>query len=275
MKRVMLINFILMLILVSSVVVYAAGSSTTSRVTSVNESVNDKKYENESDETVPETEDGRKIRDVQKARVKFARARQHGIDVSECEEFDNRTERIKCRLRIARESKVAGETSDDGDYDDQYGDRIPEACLRLKDAAEENDKHLTKDHCKRLYRNVNKCYELPGRAKDQCFKRIIGFARAHINDEDDDKPRKSRQYVVVLLYELQERIEHVNEEGKISDEDSAEIIDLIVEIKEDILNGEGKEVVKPKLKELRVKIKAVRPSGEDGEDANETEEVEA
>ena len=218
----------LVLILLVSVPVFAAGSSTRSADTSsapttVNTQKSDTNQSNETNSSNPET-------------------------LEECEEFNERRERIKCRLQVLRER---GE-----DYVEQYNERSQryEACERLANVI---DVEITsKEECRDLYAKVRPCYDLQGKEKLICFKRYNGLLNKYFREAEK---KDIRNYIVTLLYELQERIENALEEGKIKDEDkAAEVIDKIVEIKEDIMNGETRDIVKPKIIELKVLMKEVK-----------------
>ena len=83
--------------------------------------------------------------------------------------------------------------------------------------------------------------------------------RANLKDENPSgRNNKARDYVVLLLYDIQEKIEHAVENERIDSEKGAEVIDKIVEIKEAILNGESKQVVKPLLQELRAMLSDIK-----------------
>ena len=162
-----------------------------------------------------------------------------------CDEKDNRTERIKCRLI----NKMEEGEDENGTID--FERRVPEACRSLRNPVA----------CIALYKRVhnNGCYSLDGRNKDVCLKRAANITEAKLKDiSREERNQKAREYIVLLLYELEERIEQGNEDGKISDEDAAKIIDLIVKIKEDVLNGEPKSVVLPELRELRDELREVK-----------------
>ena len=68
-----------------------------------------------------------------------------------------------------------------------------------------------------------------------------------------------RNYLILLLYEIQERIEEKHENGEISTNDAAKLIDTIIEIKRDILFGEPQSIIKSKIKNFKtqyfIKIK--------------------
>jgi ribosome-binding protein aMBF1 (putative translation factor) len=238
MKRSNLLVLLIMFIMLSSVFVYAAGSSTRSSVAEENKSKKVNETKNVERE-VPKV-NNRSVRELQKVN---------------CDEPENRRERIRCRLKEHREGKL------NESYDD-----VPEACRGVG----------SEQSCRVLYRNLQKCYDMEGRLKDHCFKRVIGFAKANLKDENPGERReKARDYVIALLYDLQERIEEANENGNVSDEDASAIIDLIVEIKQDILNGVTKNELKPKFQDLKSMIRALREkNADDGPDPLETDREE-
>ena len=61
--------------------------------------------------------------------------------------------------------------------------------------------------CKQFYENSQKCYLKKGKYKNKCFKRLANFAKAKLKDEKENKNKKSRDYVILLLYDIQEKIE--------------------------------------------------------------------
>ena len=136
--------------------------------------------------------------------------------ITDCNSPENRRKRIKCRL-----SENATEEEID------YEKRVPEACATLRNPTS----------CIALYKRVqtNKCYDLDGQQKDRCFKRTINMAWAKFSDLPSvEKAQKARNYILLLLYDLEERIEEAYKEGKITLDTSSEIIDLITQIKQDI-----------------------------------------
>ena len=72
-----------------------------------------------------------------------------------------------------------------------------------------------------------------------------------------------RNYVVFLLYELQERIEGYAEEGKITTDQASSLITKIVEIKRMIIAGESRANIEAKIiefkKEYRVAVSSFIP----------------
>ncbi len=210
-KSIYLIGIFLIVSLVMSVFVYAAGTSEVPSDSTKSDSSNNGNKDKEE-----------KI---------------------DCDSKSIRIERIKCRIK--NKIQEERETVD-------YEKRVPEACRTLKNPTA----------CIALYKNVRSCYKIEGREKNRCFKRAAGFIKAKLGEEIEGRAQKARQYMVTLLYELEGRIEKANEEGKITDEKSAEIIDLIVAIEQDILEGKKKAEILPKLNSLKKKIKEVRPKTE-------------
>lgn len=123
-----------------------------------------------------------------------------------------------------------------------YEKRVPEACRALRSPTA----------CIALYKNAqqNRCYDKIGTEKDRCFRMLVGFSR-----NSGEEP--ARNYLILLLYGLEEKIENANEAGAVSDDSAAEIIDLIVDIKQDILNWKKRAEIVIKLNELKQKIRTV------------------
>jgi len=185
-----------------------------------------------------------------------------------CDSQTDRKERILCRLREAKEARLANRAALRERYAsaDYERDVLPEACRRLGEATQTTI--TSKTQCRELYNNLRECYSMSGREKPRCFKENAGLTGNRLSDA---APKYVRNYVVALLYDIQERVEHANEEGNVSDEDAAAIIDLIVEIKEDIMNGEGRGVVRPKIAELKTLLRAAAQASADSSDDTEEE----
>jgi hypothetical protein len=146
-----------------------------------------------------------------------------------CEESDIRRERIKCRI------------ANRGNFVEPEG-TLPEACRGVND----------RQGCQGLYRSVRVCYGIDdGREKNRCFMRAAGFDKIRVGDETTDRAPKARRYLIALLYDLEERIEYANEEGRLSDDEAAMLIDKVIEIKQNILNDVGKEEIRKEMRELR------------------------
>ncbi len=145
-----------------------------------------------------------------------------------CENLETARERIKCRLSRG-ESYVAP------------AGNVPEACRRL----------VSIEACQGLYRNLRACYSLEGRDKDRCFKRVAEFKKANLAEETESREEKARNYVVALLYDLQERIEKMNENGEIGPDEASALIEKIVDLKEAILSGKSRAEVRTLFQDFR------------------------
>jgi len=145
-----------------------------------------------------------------------------------CEVRTTLKERIKCRFENGTEE----------------GGTTPEACKQANEFGA----------CITLYKNSYPCYDLSGRAKDSCFKQVSGFTKNNLQEQSvlDQSPIKN--YIVVLLYDLQEMIEESFEEGEISSENSSDIVASIVEAKRKILQGKSKSEIKSDILIVKTKL---------------------
>ena len=259
MKEKLILTISLIFILALSFFVYAAGTSTITQGNSTNETQDNNTNETDTNDTKKDennksaaTSDGRKVRSLQGINEIIARADDVINVLRECDALETREERIKCRLRVHVVASQKGFEEEESDYDR----RTPEACRSLRNPVA----------CIALYKRVqaSKCYDIEdGRRKDHCLKRAANITKSDLKTlQKEERIQKSREYLVLLLYELQERIEKAHENGNVSDDDAAAIISLIVEIKQDILEGKRKTEILPKLQELRNKIREVRSRGE-------------
>ena len=239
--------FGLLLILASSILVIAAGTSDSASSNSNNEVKNRTNVENKTNNETSRYMERAEIingliRAINASQQRSDRAKFILAKLYECDQVDNRTERIQCRLeihKIARNHSVNEDVEDDV-YRNET--RLPEVCKKLKD----------RDECRKLYRGVHYCYDFnDSREKDRCFKRVAGFVNSNIKDEDNDREEKARKYLVFLLYELQERIENKVSSGELDAATGANLIEQITELKEDIMNKESRSVIKPKLQDFR------------------------
>ncbi len=161
-----------------------------------------------------------------------------------CEDVSNLKERIKCRM----ENKAT--------ISQTYS--VEEACRGRNGT-------INEEKCSNLYKRLkeNKCYEIENAvAKKKCFLIQSGINinqggtfRAAPNEE-------KRSYVVTLLYELQEKIEKLQEEGKITMDESADLISQIVTLKQAILDGRPRSEIVPKLQEFRLSYNQAINEGE-------------
>ncbi len=145
-----------------------------------------------------------------------------------CDDINQSNDRIKCRLVYGKNYTARDNT-------------IPEGCLRAKSPLA----------CKRLYRDSEGCFELQGKEKNLCFRRVSGFVKEKIKDEVQDGKNKTRNYVVLMLYDLQERVEKAYEDGKIDVDESTALIAKIAEIKQAILDGKTKAEIRTMMQELK------------------------
>ena len=114
-------------------------------------------------------------------------------------------------------------------------------------------------NCMSLYAKVASCYKMDGVLKDQCFKRIAGFVGNKIRNQSSANNHEAlRNYIIFLLYNLQEKVEKAYEDGNINETQTADTVALIVKIKQDILTGKTKADIKPEIQELRSKLEGLK-----------------
>ena len=181
--------------------------------------------------------------------------------LQDCEEKENRTERIECRLKIKRIAtrKIVQA------WKEQNKDETPEACRNLNTNR--------KEECRKLHRAINNCFEKEGREKDRCFKRVAGFINSNLNDERSNKSEKGRIYIVSLLEELQQKIEDKVESGRINDATGADLISQITDIKESVLNGDSREIIQPKIQKFKLDYRNTMVENQNNNSGNnQTEE---
>lgn len=176
-------------------------------------------------------------RPLERNATRATEARQHVPErqsdeerMNPCENFTVRTERIRCRLMQRNVTFNAPE----------------ESCRGVADSP----------GCLAMYARVKACYDRTGQEKDQCFKRIAGFVKSHVREERN--ATSVRAYAVFLLYDLQEKVEAAHDAGRVNDDSAAEIISLIVEIKQDIMAGKMKADIQPKIQHLKTLIREAR-----------------
>lgn len=219
-------NLAIILLLVASVI--AAGSSTGA---TTNQASN-----TDSDPTTNFAIDqAREGTPIKASRTEKKRIREA------CEDTENRRERIKCRLQYIKDHKE--------EFDAGYN-ALPEACRKL----EKDDR----GRCVAFYKKSQACYEMKGIEKNKCFKRLANFAKANIRDEDSERGQKARDYAILLLYDIQEKIEQAIENDRVDADAGADAIDKIVEIKQDILDGKTKREITPKMLQLRTLLKNIK-----------------
>lgn len=244
-----LIFFMVLMISIISIFIFAAGSSTgevNNQDTDINQSSNitdqnltQDSYQNVSDDDNKSANIPAKQRNGISDRVKKFTAVEKLKIREACENKTDKKERIKCRLQYIKDHKEEFVVPGKG---------IPEACRSLTNKAQ----------CIQLHQLSSKCFEQNGKDKNKCFKKLAGFARAKLKDELANKSELSRKYVVLLLYDLQEKLEKAIENEKIDVDKGTEAINKIVEIKEAILAGKSKNEIKPLFQELKIILKELK-----------------
>tara|TARA_Y100000310_G_scaffold311555_1_gene357943 strand:- start:1331 stop:1915 length:585 start_codon:yes stop_codon:yes gene_type:complete len=143
----------------------------------------------------------------------------------DCEKFNEARNRIKCRLEFG-----ASEVS------------VPEPCRAI-----ENNQW-----CIDYYVKVLPCYEINGVAKDKCFKDLAWFKKKSVKEQaklDNTKP--IRNYMLFVLYDMEEMVEDAQTAGTIDLDTAATLIDDIVKIKIQVINKGAKTEIKQALASLK------------------------
>src|SRR3989338_10165478 len=110
-----------------------------------------------------------------------------------CERPSSRQDRILCRLKEYKYGNYTFNSS-----------VIPEACRN----------ETYKERCQSYYAKIRPCYTKEGEAKLACFRRLSGLTNAALNGQGMKKD-EMRNYVIALLYDLEQRVEGLNEVDKI------------------------------------------------------------
>jgi len=127
----------------------------------------------------------------------------------DCESYGTVKDRVQCRL-------LYGET--------QYS--IPEPCRGLDN----------EQSCAQLYKDVTPCYSSTGTDKDQCLKQTAGFAAKNVDNEQNTTA--IRNYVLFLLYDLQDRVETAYANQQVNADQASDIISSIVDAKYTVTRGQ-------------------------------------
>jgi hypothetical protein len=139
----------------------------------------------------------------------------------DCESFDEMVERIECRLEFGQEYETT-----------------PEPCRPLS----------SKQRCVDAYHESQPCYDMTGMAKDQCFKEVAEFTEITVAKESNET--NIRYYIVLLLYDLEERVEEGVEDGLMTPAEGARLITDIVDIKVMVLEEKSILQVKSAVADL-------------------------
>ena len=145
-----------------------------------------------------------------------------------CEAYSTVKERVNCRL-------VYGEAAN----------TIPEPCRGL----------TNQDACAQLYTAVTPCYTNIGTAKDQCLKQIAGFTSKSTDVETNQTA--IRNYVLFLLYDLQDRVEKAYADKQVTSDQAADIIDSIVTAKYAVTRGQSSDDIRAAVDIVKQKYTAV------------------
>ena len=139
----------------------------------------------------------------------------------QCETYSTVNKRVACRLQYG-----------------QAKESVPEACRILSNS----------QSCQELYRNSIPCYSKNGKDKDKCFKQLLKFKGARLKDQSNEQVRN---YLLLLLYDLEEKVEDAYDAGKISEDNAAYVITTIVEIKEKVLQNKPASEIRSSLQTLK------------------------
>ncbi len=155
-------------------------------------------------------------------------------------------ETVNCDTQLTLNARIKCRLEQKGP---DFLDTIDESCKVLKNPT----------NCKFLYSEVSSCYDLSGQQKDQCFKRTAGFTKIRAKNEASSNNKEPlRNYLIFLLYDLQEKIEDSYKESLITTEQASETISLIVQIKQKIFLNKTKSEIKPFIQELKAKMQELK-----------------
>lgn len=156
----------------------------------------------------------------------------HTQVIAECEAKVTVRERIACRIRLRAASVNSIEES-------CRKQDNPEACVRFQHGAAA-------------------CYSKGKGEKAACLRSYIGFSEKGIHRATAEERRK---YAALLMYELQERVEAREEAGTITEEQAADLIASIVDIKESLLNGTAIADIRVKMQAFKMQWQATMRAG--------------
>lgn len=143
-----------------------------------------------------------------------------------CETLSTVKGRIQCRIEHGAQTNVE-----------------EESCRGLKNSTS----------CHALYANAKPCYDQTGTLKDACFKRVTGLSRASVVGEADKS--KIRNYIVLLLYDVQEHVEQARTAGTIDAATAADIIARIVAAKQTALTGKNATEIRAAVDDVKTAYK--------------------
>ena len=144
----------------------------------------------------------------------------------DCEPFATIKERVACRLEFGQEKETT-----------------PEPCRVLPVAAT----------CVKYYRDSVPCYEKDGKEKDKCFKDVLQFSKKSVKQQAKFDTRPLQSYMLLVLYDLEERVEEAVEDKELSVEDGAALITDIINLKIKVLERKPAAEIKAGLQKLKNK----------------------
>lgn len=163
----------------------------------------------------------------------------------ECFDIEDRRSRLKCKLQNMEEIKsmIAEKYSEFANDSSIY-----ETCYGLKNQG----------LCVAFMARSLKCYGLEGEKRDRCFKVVAEFKQAKISDEisaeenETKAKEKLSNYMVLVLSNLEKRLEKEYSEGKVGDDNAAMINERIVRLKKILIESKPtKYLLRSEIKELR------------------------
>jgi hypothetical protein len=133
----------------------------------------------------------------------------------------------------------------------QYGENttsIPEPCRGLDN----------EQACTQLYKDVTPCYSMTGTSKDECLKQQAGFTTSTLAGDSTNTPA-IRNYVLFLLYDLQDRVESAYNSGQVTADQAADVINDVVNAKYAITRNESTDSIRSSVATVRQDYDAVMP----------------
>ena len=107
--------------------------------------------------------------------------------------------------------------------------------------------------CVTLHKRVYSCYEEIGEAKDKCFKAKAKFNHVSLEKEskEADGSIKIKNYILFLLYDLEEMVEDSYEANKINSDEASDLIVFIIEAKQQLLMKKPNSEIKSAVNKLK------------------------
>jgi hypothetical protein len=150
----------------------------------------------------------------------------HSFVGEDCEGLDEMKNRIQCRL----ENKIELPTKE-------------ESCKGLA-----NEQLVS---CAKLYTTSKDCYTKTGQDKDACFRNVVGITHSTLKGNSSNKTAV-KEYMILVLYDLQERVEEAQEAGTIDAGTAADLITRIVEAKQTILQNKSTSEIRTAINSVKV-----------------------